>query len=252
MIHIPFFLPLFVSGMVGALWREYRPVTPLLQRINLPVRSPDNAKPELIASSSERVFDDMSEIHHYQHVSWYALAFSASGWWFYPPATLLSIPLLSYNACNFAKTLQQTDSVSRKSPMAVFEIIGIAGPLVTGHTVTASLMFLFVFSLRNLLLQTRNLANVDFAKLMSPNFAKIWTLHEGVEMELSLSELQTGDIVVIHGGDLVLIEGKVVNGQGVVCQCSLQKKMKYVPKKPGDMVFPFTQLESGCLYVQKT
>jgi Cu2+-exporting ATPase len=86
---------------------------------------------------------------------------------------------------------------------------------------------------------------------MDSNFAKVWTLHEGAEIEIPLNELEAQDIVVLHGGDLVLIEGTVVNGQGIVRQYSLQKKLKSVPKQSGDRVFPFTQLESGCLYIQR-
>lgn len=251
MIHIPFFLPLFVGGVVGAMWREHRQVTPLLQSISLPAPVADSHKPRLTKAQPEKVFDDMEELHHYQRVSWYALAFSASGWWVYPPAALASIPLLSYNAYNFLKTLRQTDVAARKSPLAVFEVIGVAGTLATGRPLMASLMFLFVFGSRNLLLHTGNLANIDFAHIMDSSFAKVWTLHDGAEIEVTLSELQAGDIVVIHGGDIVLIEGTVVKGQGVIRQCSLQKKMKSVSKQSGDMVFPFTQLESGCLYVQR-
>ncbi len=252
MIHIPFFFPLFVSGLVGAIWREHRQVTPLLQSISLPAPAADSHKPRLTKAQPEKVFDDMGELYHYQRVSWYALACSASGWWFYPPAILASIPLLSYNTYNFVKILRQTDPTSRKSPITMFEVIGVAGTLLTGRPLMASLMFLFVFGSRNLLLQTRNLANIDFSHVMDSSFAKVWTLHDGAEIEVALNELQEGDIVVIHRGDLVLIEGRVVDGEGIIRQCSLQKKIKLVPKQAGDMVFPFTQLECGCLYIQRT
>ena len=107
-----------------------------------------------------------------------------------------------------------------------------------------------MFGSRNLLLKTRNLANVDFQKIMDANFVKVWTLRGGAEIEVTLSELRTGDVVVIHGGDLALVEGRVLSGQGLIRQYSLQKTMKSVPKQAGDMIFPFTQLESGCLHVE--
>jgi cation transport ATPase len=251
MIHIPVFIPLFISGVAGALWREHRQVAPLLQAISLPAPITESGIASTGHKKPEKLFDDMGELHHYQRVSWYALACSASGWWLFPPAILLSIPLLSYSAYNFAKTLRQSNASSRISPMTVFEVVGVVGTLVTGRPFMASLMLLFVFSSRNLLLHTKNLGQIDFAHIMDSSFSKVWRLHEGVEMEVALNELQPGDIVVIHGGDLVLVEGKVVEGQGVIRQCSLQKTMKSVPKRPGDLVFPFTQMEAGCLYVQR-
>lgn len=253
MIHIPFFIPLLAGGLIGALWREHRQVsvTPFLNAISLPEPLSANDKARIVNPPSETVFDDMEELHHYQRVSWYALAFSASGSWFYPPATLLGIPLLSYNAYNFIKTLRQTEPASRASPMTVFELFGVTGSLVSGRPLMASLMFLFVFGSRHLLIQTKNLAHIDFSHVMDPHFAKVWILHEGAEIEVTLNELQAGDIVVIHGGDLVLIEGIVVNGQGSMRQYSLQKAMKSVPKRAGSRVFPFTQLESGHLHIRK-
>jgi cation transport ATPase len=250
MIHIPFFLPLFISGLASAVWRECRQPPPFLRRISLPEPTMSQIKPRLSAMRTKKVFDDMGELQHYQRVSWYALAFSASGWWIYPPAVLLSIPLLSYNSYNFAKTLAYTDGASRTSPLTVFEVIAVAGAIATGRPIMASLMFLFVFGSRNLFLKTRNLANVDFQKVMDANFVKVWTLHDGVEIEATLSELRSGDIVVIHGGDLALVEGRVLSGEGLIRQYSLQKTMKAVPKQVGDMIFPFTQLESGCLHVE--
>lgn len=249
MIHIPFFLPLFVGGLASAVWRDYRQPKPLLQRLGLPA-AVDNAAIGLVAPHAEKVFDDMGELHHYQRVSWYAFALSASGLWFYPPAMLASIPLLSYNTYNFAKAIHNSDLSARKSPMTVFEVIGVAGTLATGRPLMASLMFLFVFGSRNLQLQTRSLANIDLGHVMDSNFAKVWVSRGGAEIELPLGELQTGDVVVVHAGDLVLVEGAVVAGEGVVTQYSLQKKMKSVSKQAGDMLFRFTQLESGCLHVQ--
>jgi hypothetical protein len=251
MIHIPFFLPLFVGGLASAVWRGNRRTTPLFRLIALPKPETDSRRPSLTKPRPEKVFDDMNELHHYQRVSWYSLAFSASGLWFYPPATLVSIPLLSYNLYNFVKTLEQTEPASRKSPRVVFEIFGVVGTLVTGRFLTASLMFLFVFASRNLLLQTKNLATTDFSHFADPSFAKVWVLHDGAEIEVTLGELQAGDIVVVQAGNIVLIEGTVVDGQGIVLQYSLQRKIKSVLKQAGDRVFPFTQLESGCLHIQK-
>lgn len=250
MIHIPFFLPLFVTGLAGAVLRECRQPPSFLQRISLPAPVLKQIKAKQSSVQTRRVFDDMGELQHYQRISWYALALSASGWWIYPPAALLSIPLLSYNSYNFAKTLVYSDSASRKSPVTVFELIAVAGSIATGRPLMASLIFLFVFGSRNLLLKTKNLANVDFQKVMDPNFVKVWTLHDGVEIEVALSDLRTGDVVIIHGGDSVLVEGRVKSGQGLILQYSLQKTMKSVPKQAGDMIFPFTQLESGCLHVE--
>lgn len=251
MIHLPLLLPLMVAGFVGAVWREHQQTRIAALPLGLPHPASDKAQPDLSLRSVDKTFDDVGELHHYQRVSWYSLAFSASGAWFYPPATLLSLPLLGYNTYHFTKLLRHTDAAGRKSPMTVFEGIALAGSLATGQTTTASVMFLLVFGSRKLLLQAGNIAEIGFSRAINPQFAKVWILRDGVEIESSLKEVQEGDIMVIRGGETVLVEGKILDGEGVVRQYSLLKKHKSISKQAGDKIFPFTHLESGCLCVKR-
>ena len=252
MIHLPFLLPLLVAGFVSAVWREHQQHKVLLHSpVGLPDPAIGTVQPTLPTPETGKEFDDVGELHHYQKVSWYSLAFSASGAWFYPPATLLSIPLLGYNAYHFTKLIRHTDAAGRKSPMTVFESIALAGSLATGQATTAAVMFLLVFGSRKLLLQAGNIADIGLSRAIDPRFAKMWILRDGAEIETSLRDIQEGDVVVIRSGDTVLVEGRVLEGDGVVRQYSLLKKPKSIRKHGGDKVFPFTQLESGCLHVRR-
>ena len=91
--------------------------------------------------------------------------------------------------------------------------------------------------------------NMNPSQLLQMRNVKVWVLRDGVEIEVMVSALQEEDTVVFHQGVTVTLEGMVVEGMGEVRQFSLEKKMKTIPKKNGDRVFPFTLLESGCLYV---
>lgn len=248
---IPLFLPLLVAGFAGAVWREHQQTRIAALPLGLPQPAPAKPQPDLSMNPVDKTFDDVGELHHYQRVSWYSLAFAASGTWFYPPATLLSLPLLGYNTYHFTKLLRYTDVAGRKSPMTVFESIALAGSLATGQAATASVMFLLAFGSRKLLLQAGNIAEIGFSRAVDPRFAKVWILRDGVEVESSLKEVQEGDVMVIRGGETVLVEGKILDGEGVVRQYSLLKKHKSISKQVGDKVFPFTQLESGCLCVKR-
>lgn len=248
---IPLFIPLLVAGAVGAVWREYRQTRIAALPLGLPHPAPTKPQPDLSIKQADKTFDDIGELHHYQRVSWYSLAFSASGAWFYPPATLLCLPLLGYNTYHFAKLLRHTDVAGRKSPMTVFESIALAGSLATGQAATASVMLLLAFGSRKLLLQAGNIAEIGFSRVVDPRFAKVWIVRDDVEIEAPLKEVQEGDVMVIRGGETVLVEGKVLDGEGVVRQYSLLKKHKSISKQAGDKVFPFTQLESGYLCVKR-
>lgn len=251
MIHIPFLLPLLVAGFTGGAWREYRHGRELPRLVGLPGSVMDKSSANLSAVKSGEEFDDIGELHHYQKVSWYSLAFAASGSLFYPPVTLVCVPLLGYNAYHFARLLRHTDAAGRKSPMTVFEGVTLTATLVTGQLTTASVMFLLTFGSRKLLLQAGNIADIGFSQVIDPRFARVWVLRDGVEIESSLREVQVNDVLVVRGGETVLLAGKVLDGEGVVRQYSLLKKPKLIKKYIGDKVFPFTQLESGCLHIRQ-
>ncbi|MGB3918716.1 hypothetical protein J9253_15885 [Thiothrix litoralis] len=241
---------LIVSGAASALWRQYRKSHELEHVPSLP--APDTVHHNSLPSAGAvKVFDDVGELNHYQKVAWYTLALSAAGSLFYPPVRLLSLPLLGYNTYHFVRTIRQSDKTDQKSPATLFEGIGVVGSLATGSTVTASVLLLFSFGTRKLLLHAGNITNnVGFSKPFNPRYARVWVLRDGAEIETAVADLQEDDIVVLHAGDTVALEGKVLEGNGSVRQFSLRKQMKLIPKQEGDKVYPFTQLESGSLHIK--
>lgn len=256
MVHLGILL--IAGGLAGALFRDYTHGRPERKQSGLPAPSPalktdaasDEQAKAYLDIGGGRVFDDIGELQHYQKTSWYALAFSASGVWFYPPAALVSAPLLGYNAYNLVKTIRQSDKAERTSPMTIFEVIAIGGTMLTGRPATASILMLLSFGTRKLLLQAGNITNnIGFSKPINPRNSRIWVLRDGVEIESSLRDLLPTDVIILHRGDTVIVEGRVLEGEAVMRQFSLRKQMKLVPKRAGDRVFPFTQIEEGCLHI---
>lgn len=249
MIHLTVFIPLAIGGAITAVWRDYKKKkVPNQEVLMIGDGAPivvENCLPETV-----KQFDDIAEISHYQRVSYYALAFSTAGAWFYSPAGFLAIPLLGYNGYHFAKMLKNSNSSDRSSPLTVFESIGVGGTMLTGHSALSSLVLSGSFTMRKLLLQGSNIAHLDPNTFLNMKQARAWVLREGIEVEILVSELQEGDVFVLHDGDIVASKGVVVSGVGTVRQYSLQRTMKSIYKQEGDEVYPFTQVESGCLHVK--
>jgi cation transport ATPase len=255
MIQLGILLPLAIGGIVAAVWREYRDNQVQRIALDLPTLASDHYQntTKNLPQKAPNVYDDVGELDHYQQVSWYALAFSVSGVWFYVPVvTLISIPLLAYNAYHFANIMRHSDAADRKKPLTVFETIGVSATLLTGQFLSASLLFVFSFGVRKLLLQAGNISNnIPLSHSTNPNIKQVWVLREGAELEITVAALQPDDTIVMHEGDMVVVKGKIIKGDGVVSQFSLRKQMKSVPKTIGDRVFPFTLLESGSLHIQQ-
>jgi Cu2+-exporting ATPase len=249
---IQFGIILTAGGIGYALWRDYRKKQLFRKQIALPNTGNVLPSPDVDAAQTEnKEFDDVGEIHHYQRASWYALALTASGSWFYPPIKLLGIPLLGYGTYYFFKTVKKSDRADQKSPMTIFEGVSIAGSLATGSTMTTALLLVMSFSIRKLLLQAGNIThNVGFSQPVGKRHTKVWVLRDGAEIEMWASELQDTDQIVLHAGDVIMLQGSVVEGHAEILQFSLRKKMKIVEKSIGNQVYPFTKLTSGSLIVQ--
>ncbi len=258
MIPAVLLFPLIASGVIGAAWRGYKKQQNHHQRHpgpGLPApESDEKIRPEVPPpQTSSTEFDDVEELHHYQRVSWYSLAFAASGSWFFAPALWVSFPLIGYNTYHLVKTIRHSDNANQKSPMTIFEVLGVTGSLIAGRPVIASLLFLLSFGSRKLLLQAGNISNnIGPSGALNSKFTKVWILRDSVEIETTIANLQKDDVVVLHAGDTTMLEGDIISGTGVMQQFSLHKKMKLVPKQAGGKVFPFTRLESGCLHIRCT
>lgn len=250
MIHLS--LLLFLGGAVGAVWRSHRKS---IQKLPTSLPAPYTYKVEEddeYNTNSSTSFDDVGELRHYQKVSWYAMAFTSSGWLFYPPATMLATPLLGYNAYNFVRSLGNSSSLQRKSALTIFELIGIGTTLMTGKPLATSMVMLFAFGRRNMLLQAGNISNnLSPTEALQFQDKSYWVLREGAEIETCGAQLQESDIIVFSANDVITVEGVVVQGKGEVRQIGLNKKMKTVCKSIGDRVYPFTHLQRGSLQIKQ-
>ena len=254
MIQFGILVPLLIGGMAGAAIRHYKQRQDYAEAIDqLAITDQTKKTKKQLAQAAARVFDDVGELHHYQSTAWYTLALATAGSWFFPPLALLSLPLLGYNGYHYYRTLQHSDPAERKTPIALFEGLGIAACLLTGRTAAAAVLFLFSFGTRKLLLQAGNISNnIGLKNAMNTQTSNIWVLRDETEIEISRAELMPNDIIILHVGDTVTIPGQVIKGCASIKQFSLHKHMKRVPKHIGDQVYPFTKIHSGHLHIQPT
>lgn len=250
---------LVVAGVASSVWRERNKTSLNKQLQGLSVPSAKSVHEAAILPISHHTFettdaeeyDDVGELKHYQTVAWYTLSLAAAGALFYPPARLLSLPLLGYNSYNFWRVLQHSSKKDKKSAITLFETIGVAGSLLTGKMLMVAAVLSFSFGYRKLWLNTGNIANtLDFSAPLDPKHTQVWLLLEGVEVEATVADVEEGDVIVLHAGDTVVLEGQVISGEGVISQFGLCRQMKTISKQAGDKVYPFTELVAGELYVR--
>lgn len=255
MIQITLFLPLVIGGVASALWREHRRkkkhlvLTPDFPELTL---TSDGKESSTNISKKLVVIDDAAEISHNQRVSLLALALSGSGTLVFPPFTLVSIPLLSYSTFHFVNIILRSNAKQKKSAFTLFELASVAGALITGRYLLLSSLLALSFSTRKWALQAGNISSIGMGKAFDPNLRRAWVLRDDVEVEINLSELQSTDVAVLHEGDIIRMNGVVVEGEGIVKQFALTGAVQVVPKQEGDPVFSYTEVAAGDLYIKYT
>jgi heavy metal translocating P-type ATPase len=80
----------------------------------------------------------------------------------------------------------------------------------------------------------------------------VWRDVDGVEVETPLERLKVGDIIVVHTGEAVPVDGDVVDGMAMVDQHTLTGESAPVEKIQGDKVLASTTLIAGKVRVAVT
>ena len=90
-------------------------------------------------------------------------------------------------------------------------------------------------------------------KLLLGAFGKqpryVWLVKDGIEIRVSLDRLEKGDVVVVHTGEVVPVDGVIVEGLAMIDQHALTGEATPAEKGVGDRVFASTIMVAGKMYV---
>ena len=137
--------------------------------------------------------------------------------------------------------------------MNLLMIVAVAGALLIGETFEgATVAFLFALSL---LLESWSVGRARDAvsKLLdlAPPTARV-RLEDGTEKIVSAEQVALGQQFIVRGGDRVPLDGRVIEGLGLVNQAPITGESAPVPKEAGDDVFAGTINGDGVLTVEAT
>lgn len=90
----------------------------------------------------------------------------------------------------------------------------------------------------------------DLARSMSLNITKVWLKNEDQEVLVDATQIQPGDRVVVHMGNVIPFDGIVETGEGMVNQASMTGEAQSVRKADGGYVYAGTVLEEGELEIR--
>ncbi len=89
-------------------------------------------------------------------------------------------------------------------------------------------------------------------KLMNLRPRKAYVVRDGVEVEVNVDEVEVGDVVLVHPGEKIPVDGVVVEGRSTVDESMLTGESLPVEKTAGDEVIGGTINKMGLLKFEAT
>ncbi len=140
--------------------------------------------------------------------------------------------------------------LQRKIEVPVLDATAIGVSMFRGDLSTAGSV-MFLLGIGEILEEWTHKKSVDdLARSMSLNISRVWLCNDGQEMLVPTTEIQTGDLVRVHMGNMVPFDGTVAEGEAMVNQASLTGDSEPVRKYIESMVYAGTVVEEGELTIR--
>ena len=142
--------------------------------------------------------------------------------------------------------------LSRRLEVEVLDALSIGVSLLRGDFGTAGSV-MFLLNLGSLLEEwTRKKSLDDLARSMALNVDKVWVRSQGSEVLVPLTKVRSGDEVVVRSGNMIPLDGTVLEGEAMVNQAALTGEAMPVRKAEGSTLYAGTVVEEGeCVFIAK-
>lgn len=154
-----------------------------------------------------------------------------------------------YSTDLFKKSYKHIVKEHRASDEVVISLAFI-GALASGLYIINAASEVFYYLGEKLLIITQNRARNQMVDSWAQLPRSVWRIEDGAEVEVAVVDLQAGDTVVVHAGQVIPVDGLVVDGMGLSDQHMLTGESQPVEKQVGDEVFAATLLFSGKLHIR--
>ncbi len=166
------------------------------------------------------------------------------------PALLpVSAVLFAYTALPSFKGAWRVLTKERRFGVDVLDSIVVLACLGTGQVLAGAILSWCLSFGRFLVRRTEDRSK----KMLLGAFGKqprfVWLQMNGQEIQVSLDKLNKGDVVVVHTGEVVPVDGVIVEGLAMIDQHALTGESTPAEKGVGDQVFASTVMVAGKMHV---
>ncbi|MCA1944167.1 MAG: heavy metal translocating P-type ATPase [Desulfovibrio sp.] len=125
----------------------------------------------------------------------------------------------------------------------------VTASLLRGDYLTSSLVVTVLSLVEYLEGRLENSTTDLLATLMRPQAEYAWVLRDGAEVQLPVGDIEKGDRVVCGPGELIPVDGEVVEGEASVNTSSISGEAAPAHYRPGTMALSGAVVEEGKLVI---
>ncbi|MGA9728093.1 MAG: heavy metal translocating P-type ATPase [Methylocella sp.] len=166
-----------------------------------------------------------------------------------PALTPLSAAVFFYSVIPSFKNAYNVVFKKKHLGVDVLDALVVLVCLATGQILAGTVLALSLSVARKLVQKTED----DSKKMLQNVFGKqprfVWLSLDGIEVETPLEKLKVNDIIIVHTGETVPVDGEVVDGMAMIDQHTLTGESAPAEKIKGDKVFASTTVVAGKLRV---
>lgn len=165
-------------------------------------------------------------------------------------APLLTLPLLLYSAFPTFRRAQHVVRVERRLNVDFLDTLAIGTSVIRNEPVTAAVItWLISFGdwIRDL---TAGRSKRAVGELLEYQRREAWLATDSGVHPVPVGELAVGDIVVVYPGDMIPVDGEIIQGEGLVDQKTITGEGLPVACGVGHAVFAASILQAGQLRIR--
>lgn len=205
-------------------------------------------------SSEETSLNEWEQVTDWRlNIALSSLALAGAGSLFYAPLSLASVPGLIYLTIPGFKESVDIIVKERKIKVSVVNTVVSAGFFLTGQFLACALSYTFLMLGQQLLLKVEDNSLSSTINLFGQHSAFVWLILDGAEVQIPFNELQVGDTIVVHAGEMIPADGTITDGVVSIDQRMLTGEAQPYEASVGDDVLASTIVLSGqiCIKVEK-
>lgn len=171
----------------------------------------------------------------------------------FPLFSLLSLPPLIYLSVPFIVSGYVQLVRERQIGLHVIDAVTSVGILALGQFLPAGIFFVLYGLSLKLMLKSFDTAQQRLVSILGDTPKEVWVRYGDVETRVPLEQVRVGDRVVVHTGEMIPVDGTIMEGIASIDQRALTGESQPVERGVGDIVYAATVVLSGTidLVVQK-